>query len=81
MRKVKCIRGSLEKKFLGKCKWDENRMMIVEKCGGYEYSSPPPQLNRLHVPMQHSVGHGRKKEMKCGEGIFQNIQVSIEGIS
>jgi hypothetical protein len=42
MRKVKCIRGSLEKKFLGKCKWDENRMMIVEKCGGYEYSSPPP---------------------------------------
>jgi hypothetical protein len=40
---------------------------------------PPPQLNRLHVPMQHSVGHGRKKEMKCGEGIFQNIQVSIEG--
>jgi hypothetical protein len=79
MRKVKCIRGSLEKKFLGKCKWDENRM-IVEKCGGYEYSSPP-QLNRLHVPMQHSVGHGRKKEMKCGEGIFQNIQVNIEGIS
>jgi hypothetical protein len=31
--------------------------------------------------MQHSVGHGRKKEMKFGEGIFQNIQVSIEGIS
>jgi hypothetical protein len=31
----------LEKKFLGKCKWDENRM-IVGKCGGYEYSSPPP---------------------------------------
>jgi hypothetical protein len=42
---------------------------------------PPPQLNRLHVPMQHNVGHGRKKEMECGEGIFQNIQVNIEGIS
>ena len=55
-------------------------MMIVKKCGGYEYSSPP-QLNRLQVPMQHSVGHGREKEMKCGEGIFQNIQVNIEGIS
>jgi hypothetical protein len=38
---------------------------------------PPPQLNRLHAPMQHGVGHGNE----VWRGIFQNIQVSIEGIS
>ena len=57
-------------------------MMIVEK---WNDSSKyvvtmnivsPPKLNRLHALMQHSVGRRREKG-KYGEGIFQNIQVSI----
>ena len=72
--------GIVGKEIFGNGKWDENGMMIMEKCGDYD-DSPPPKLNWLHALMQHSVGHGREKEMKCGGGIFQNIQVSIEGIS
>ena len=73
--------GIVGKEIFGNGKWNENGMMIVEKWnGGSKYvvtmNIVSPQLNRLHVLMQHSVGRGREKG-KYGEGIFQNIQVSI----
>ena len=79
----KVHQGIAGKEIFGNGKWDDNGMMIVEK---WNDSSKyvvtmnivsPPQLNRLHAPMQHSVGHGRENKMGYGEEIFQNIQFNI----
>ena len=72
----KVHQGIVRKENFVNGKWDENGMMIMEKCGDYEDSSPP-QLNRLHALMQHSVGCGRAKGNGAWRGNFQNIQVSI----
>jgi len=49
--------------------------MVVEKWSDdRKYSSrlpPHPQLNWLHVFMQHGMRHRSEKEREYGEGFFQ----------